>query len=103
MTASEDDAPDLPSLRQAATRHLTSAGDAAEIYGDLAKFIDVADDLSDEVVLVESLELADQIEPLCDPMCSAPNQGSLAPPDRSPGLRLGVVLRRARKASLAAT
>lgn len=67
VTLDEDNAPpDLSRLRQAATRHLASAGDAAEIYGDLAKFIDAASDAGDEGVLMGSLELADQIEPLCD-------------------------------------
>jgi hypothetical protein len=66
VTPSEDAAPDLASLRQAAARHLTAVGDAAEIYSDLAEFIDAAADAGNEAALLDALDLTDQIEPLCD-------------------------------------
>lgn len=66
MTLGEDAAPDLASLHQAAVRHLTAVGNAAETYSDLAKFIDAAADAGSEAVLLEALDLTDQIEPICD-------------------------------------
>lgn len=66
MIRGEDAAPDLSSRRQAAARHLTAVGNAAEIYSDLAEFIDAAADAGNEAVLLDALDLTDQIEPLCD-------------------------------------
>lgn len=66
MTPGEEAAPNLSNLRHAAARHLTAGGDAAEIYSDLAEFIDAAGDAGDEAVLLDALDLTDQIEPLCD-------------------------------------
>lgn len=66
MTTGKDAAPDLTSLRQAAAIHLTAGGDSAEIYRDLAKFIDAAADAGDEALLLDALDLSKHIEPLCD-------------------------------------
>lgn len=62
----KDAAPDLATLRQAAARHITAVGNSAEIYSDLAQFIDAAADAGNEVALLDALDLTDQIEPLCD-------------------------------------
>jgi len=66
LTTGKDAAPDLASLRQVAARHLTAAGDSAEIYSDVAQFIDAAADSGNEAVLLDALDLTDQIEPSCD-------------------------------------
>lgn len=57
---------DLVRLRHAAVRHLNASGDSADIYADLAQYIDAAADAGDETALLDSLNLTDQIEPLCD-------------------------------------
>jgi len=62
----KDAALGLAGLRQTAMRHLTAMGDPAEIYDDLAQFIDAAADAGNEAVLLDALNLTDQVEPLCD-------------------------------------
>jgi hypothetical protein len=60
--------PDLPSLREAAAQHASAstASDAATAYRDLGRFIDAAGDAGDETALLEALDLAARIEPVCD-------------------------------------
>lgn len=66
LTMEEDAEPNLAILQHAAARHLTAAGDSAEIYTDLGQFIDAGADAGNETALLDALDLTDQIEPLCD-------------------------------------
>lgn len=66
MTPGQEDPPDLAALRQAVVQHLTTAGGSEEIYGDIAQLIDAASDEGDEAAVLDALDLAGQIEPLCD-------------------------------------
>jgi tetratricopeptide (TPR) repeat protein len=66
VTPGQEDPPDLAALRQAVIQHLTTAGGPEEIYGDIAQLIDAASDEGDEAAVLDALDLAGQIEPLCD-------------------------------------
>jgi hypothetical protein len=68
MTRPLEGGPDLPGLRQAVARHAATVSDAAAAYRDLGWFIDAAGDAGDEAALLGALDLAERIEPLCDPV-----------------------------------